>query len=52
MLSTVTATGSSRIDGTCFMPLSILSSAAGGSLPVASATASSAAASASALIAL
>src|SRR5215203_2461196 len=52
MLSLVTATGVSRIDGTCFIPLSISSSAAGGSSPVASATASSAAASASALIAL
>jgi hypothetical protein len=44
MLSLVTATGVSRIDGTCFVPLSILSFAAGGVSPLASAAASSAAA--------
>src|SRR5215210_4372262 len=50
--STVTATGCRRIDGTCFVPLSTLSAASGGVSPLASATASSAACSASGLIAL
>src|SRR6266508_2461365 len=52
MLSFVTATGVRRIDGTCFMPLSTLSFAPLGVSPLASDTASCAAASASALIAL
>src|SRR5918911_1777945 len=52
MLSTVTATGWSRIDGTSFVPLFTLSDASGGVSPLASATASSAACSASGLIAL
>ena len=51
MLSLVTATGSSRTDGTSLVPLSIGVVSAGVS-PLASAIASSAAASASFLIAL
>src|SRR5215217_4646409 len=52
MLSLVTATGSSNTDGTSLVPLLMLSVADVGFSPLASAIASSAAASASFLIAL